>query len=194
MPRAPRTPTNTRIDTPTPAEAAAAELTTLPDLAYASPAAGDVVEVDNSQAVTVTVPDTADLMQTEEDWREPSPFTNVTLDLDADWPTPGDAAVTTGAAYDWTADDRTAELFTTDADTLRAHLYRDPQPTTVREYVFIAIGAAGANAPYGPDTGVFREDLARVIGDWAVAGINALNTNGPTLDAIAADHRASVGQ
>lgn len=61
-----------------------------------------------------------------------------------------------------------------EAEALRASLYSGRQPDDVAGYVFTAIGAAGVNAPYGPDTGVFREDLAKVIGDWAVAGINAL--------------------
>lgn len=63
---------------------------------------------------------------------------------------------------------------TTEAEQLAASLRRGQQPDSVAGYVFTAIGAAGVNAPYGPDTGVFREDLAKVIGDWAVEGITAL--------------------
>lgn len=99
------------------------------------------------------------------------------------------------ATYDWSVDNSTPEMFNTEAEQLRALLYSGPQPDSIAGYVFTAIGSAGVNAPYGPDvTTAFRSDLATVIGDWAVEGIQRLNTNAAALDQIAADHRASVGQ
>lgn len=59
-------------------------------------------------------------------------------------------------------------------DSLRAALLDGDQPNTIPGYVFQAVAAAGVNAPFGPTTGVYREDLARAIGDWAVDGINAI--------------------
>lgn len=98
------------------------------------------------------------------------------------------------ATYDWAADTSTPELFSTEAERLRASLYEGPQPTTGFGYVLAAVNLAGAYAPGEPDDSEYRGDLARIIADWAADGIQRLNTNATALDQIAADHRASVGQ
>jgi hypothetical protein len=45
---------------------------------------------------------------------------------------------------------------------------------TREQIIQTAIGAAGSNAPFGPDTGEYRADLAGVIADWALAALDTL--------------------
>lgn len=61
---------------------------------------------------------------------------------------------------------------------LRASLLAGKQPESVEEYIGVAVGAAGAVAPFGPDTGVYRDDLATEIVVWAVVGIRNLASDG----------------